>query len=199
MTVTPVQLLQGYILGLGVKWYLPIDNFCSTTISVCWFHLFKTQFYSCLCNVSFSSSFLCVQNPITVPWHKTQYFSDRVYWSWIIIFFIHIFHTGCPYQGKKYTAAKSNSLPNPMESLTWNSQGCESVCVKKSEIIWNAWKDVLFNALQVCKWGFVKSRKVWNQIKIWTLTSLNSGNTNELNVLNNNVLNKGSYFYRRFW
>ena len=43
---------------------------------------------------------------------------------------------------------------------------------KKSEIIWNAWKDVLFNALKVWKWGFVQSKKVWNQIKIWTLTSL---------------------------
>ena len=51
-------------------------------------------------------------------------------------------------------------------------QGCESACEKKSEIIWNAWKDVLFNALKVWKWGFVKSKKVWNQIKILTLTSL---------------------------
>ena len=51
-------------------------------------------------------------------------------------------------------------------------QGYESVCEKKSEIIWNAWKDVLFNALKVWKWGIVKSKKVWNQIKIWTLTSL---------------------------
>ena len=49
---------------------------------------------------------------------------------------------------------------------------CESICEKKSEIIWNAWKDVLFNALKVWKWGFVKRTKVWNQIKIWTLTSL---------------------------
>ena len=38
---------------------------------------------------------------------------------------------------------------------------------KKSEIIWNAWKD----AFQ-WKWGFVKIKKVWNQIKIWSLTSL---------------------------
>ena len=38
-------------------------------------------------------------------------------------------------------------------------QGCESVREKKSEIIWNAWKDVLFNALKVWKWGFVKSKK----------------------------------------
>ena len=50
--------------------------------------------------------------------------------------------------------------------------GCERVCEKKSEIIWNAWKNVLFNALKVWKWGFVKNKKVWNQIKIWTLTSL---------------------------
>ena len=54
----------------------------------------------------------------------------------------------------------------------WVLQGCESICEEKSEIIWNAWKDVLFNALTVWKWGFVKSKKVWNQIKIWTLTSL---------------------------
>ena len=51
-------------------------------------------------------------------------------------------------------------------------QGCESICEKKSEIIWKAWKDVLFNALKLWKWGFVKSTKVWNQIKIWTITSL---------------------------
>ena len=49
-------------------------------------------------------------------------------------------------------------------SNIWHSQdvqGCECICEKKSEIIWNAWKDVLLNAL-----------KVWNQIKIWTFTSL---------------------------
>ena len=33
-------------------------------------------------------------------------------------------------------------------------------------------KNVLFNAVKVWKYGFVKSKKVWNQIKIWTLTSL---------------------------
>ena len=51
-------------------------------------------------------------------------------------------------------------------------KGCdESVyCDNKSEIIWNAWKDVAFDALIVWKWGFVKTKKVWNQIKIWTLT-----------------------------
>ena len=41
-------------------------------------------------------------------------------------------------------------------------QGCESVCEKKSEKIWNnlrAWKDVLFTAFKVWKWGFVKSKK----------------------------------------
>ena len=27
-------------------------------------------------------------------------------------------------------------------------QGCERICEKKSELIWNAWKDVLFNALK---------------------------------------------------
>ena len=46
--------------------------------------------------------------------------------------------------------------------------------LKISEIIWNVWKDVLFNALKVWKWGIVKSKihVVWNQIKIWTFTSL---------------------------
>ena len=53
----------------------------------------------------------------------------------------------------------------------------KSIWEKKSEKvrkkIWNAWKDVLFNALKVWKWGFAKSKKVWNQIKIWkSLTSL---------------------------
>ena len=43
---------------------------------------------------------------------------------------------------------------------------------KKSETIWNAWKDVLFNALKIWQQGFVKSKKVWNHIKIWILTSL---------------------------
>ena len=57
-------------------------------------------------------------------------------------------------------------------------RGVKSICEKKSEIIWNAWKDVLINALQVWKWGFVKSKKVWNQIKIWTLTSLINRVTN---------------------
>ena len=50
--------------------------------------------------------------------------------------------------------------------------------LKKSEIIWHAWKDVLFNALKVRKCGFVKSKKVWNQIKIWTLTVTSLGMTN---------------------
>ena len=45
--------------------------------------------------------------------------------------------------------------------------------LKKSEIIWNAWKDVLFNAFKVWKGGFVKSKKVGNQRNLWTLTSLN--------------------------
>ena len=30
-----------------------------------------------------------------------------------------------------------------------HSQGCESVCEKKSEIIWNVWKEVLFNAFKL--------------------------------------------------
>ena len=64
------------------------------------------------------------------------------------------------------------------------NQGCESICEKKSEIIWNAWKDVLYNALKVWKWGFVKSKKVWNHIKnlnshnpaeFYSLTGYNNG------------------------
>ena len=61
--------------------------------------------------------------------------------------------------------------------IQWNlyhTQGSESICEKKSEISWNAWKDVLFNALKVRKLGFAKSKKVWNQIKISTLTSLHT-------------------------
>ena len=50
--------------------------------------------------------------------------------------------------------SKANIL-NPC----WLVQGCESICEKKSEIIWNAWKDVLLNALKVWKWGFMKSTK----------------------------------------
>ena len=51
---------------------------------------------------------------------------------------------------------------------------CESVCEKNSEIIWNVWKDVLFNALKVsenggCLWRAKKSKI---RLKIWTLTSL---------------------------
>ena len=57
-------------------------------------------------------------------------------------------------------------------SATFQEQGCESIYEKKSEKVWNAWKYVLFNALKVWKLGFVTSNKVWNQIKIWTLTSL---------------------------
>ena len=45
------------------------------------------------------------------------------------------------------------------------AQGCESVYEIKSKIIWNVWKDVLFDALKVQKWGFVKSKKVLNQMK----------------------------------
>ena len=50
-------------------------------------------------------------------------------------------------------------------------RGVRVVCKKNSEKIWNAWKDVLFKALKVWKWGFVMSKKAWNHIKIWTLTS----------------------------
>ena len=45
------------------------------------------------------------------------------------------------------------------------------------EKVWNNLKSLkrcaeIFNALKVWKWGFAKSKKVWNQIKIWTLTSM---------------------------
>ena len=56
---------------------------------------------------------------------------------------------------------------NPYKVLKTYIQG-ESVCEKKSKIIWNAWKDVLFNALKVWKGGFMKSKNVWNHIKICT-------------------------------
>ena len=55
-------------------------------------------------------------------------------------------------------------------------QGCESICEKKksekSEIIWIAWKDVLFNALNSKNGVLWRAKRVRNQIKIWTLTSL---------------------------
>ena len=53
-------------------------------------------------------------------------------------------------------------------------QGCESVCEKEFEIIWNAWKILLFNAFKSengVLWG-LRCKKVWNQIKIWTLAPL---------------------------
>ena len=34
-------------------------------------------------------------------------------------------------------------------SVACAEQGCESVCEKKSEIIWNAQKDMLFNAFKL--------------------------------------------------
>ena len=47
------------------------------------------------------------------------------------------------------------------------------------ETVWNNLKCLkryafhcIHTALKVSKWGFVKSKKFWNQIKIWTLTSL---------------------------
>ena len=40
------------------------------------------------------------------------------------------------------------------------AQGYESTCEKKSEIIWNGWKDVLFNALiKGLKMGFCEEEK----------------------------------------
>ena len=51
----------------------------------------------------------------------------------------------------------------------------EHLCKKK---VWNNLKclkrcalQCIQTALKVWKWGFVKSKKVWNQIKIWTLAS----------------------------
>ena len=75
------------------------------------------------------------------------------------------------YSNLIYTTLKFNRLRVSIRN-NWLIQGCESICEKKSEIIWNAWKDVLFSALKVWKWGFVKSKEVWIQINIWTLTSL---------------------------
>ena len=70
------------------------------------------------------------------------------------------------------------SPPPPCNILTYiqfdSTQGCESICEKKSEKVWNAWKYVLFNTFKVWKWGFVKSKKVWNQIQVWTLTSMSA-------------------------
>ena len=38
-------------------------------------------------------------------------------------------------------------------------RGVRASDCNKSVIIWNVWKDVLFNALKVWKWGFAKSKK----------------------------------------
>ena len=51
-------------------------------------------------------------------------------------------------------------------------QGCERICEKKSEIIWNAWKDVLFNALKVWKWGLWRAKK--SEISLKSDQNLNS-------------------------
>ena len=63
------------------------------------------------------------------------------------------------------------------EKVVRLSQGCESICEKKSSIIWNEKKDVLFDGFKLhwsLNMGFCEEqkKKVWNQIKIWTLTSL---------------------------
>ena len=52
-------------------------------------------------------------------------------------------------------------------------QGCESVCEEK---VWNAWKDVLFNALKVWKWGFVKSKKIWTFTSMFNVNMMESYN-----------------------
>ena len=70
------------------------------------------------------------------------------------------------------------------QKLTWQarSEGCESVCEKKSDKVWNNLK-----CLKRCAFQCIKSlkimglcedllKKVWNQIKIWTLTSLKTLN-----------------------
>ena len=114
---------------------------------------------------------------------------------------LHIIHTGFPLPCPKMESKQGtkichktikNYLPFTSESNYFTKNNCNlqiscKCCVTKgirgvrasvkkslikSEIIWYAWKDALLNELKVWKWGFVKSKKVWNQIKIWTLTSL---------------------------
>ena len=49
------------------------------------------------------------------------------------------------------------------------------------EKVWNnlkCLKRFAFQCMKSLKWGFVKSKKVWNLIKIWTLTSLSIAVTN---------------------
>ena len=49
--------------------------------------------------------------------------------------------------------------------------GVWGICEKMSEIIWNAWNDMLFNVFDCItslKMGFCEEQTVWNQIKIWT-------------------------------
>ena len=54
-------------------------------------------------------------------------------------------------------------------------QGCESICEKKSEIIWNAWKDICFSMHKKSEngalWREKKSeiRNLWNSA-IWETT-----------------------------
>ena len=54
-------------------------------------------------------------------------------------------------------------------------RGCESTCEKKSQKVWNNLKRCAFQCIKSLKIGFCEEQKVWNQIKIWTLTSLYSG------------------------
>ena len=54
--------------------------------------------------------------------------------------------------------------------ILFSFQECESICEKKYEIIWNAWKDIyafqcIQTALKVCKRGFVKSKKAEIRLK----------------------------------
>ena len=59
---------------------------------------------------------------------------------------------------------------------------CLSLCRGARVSMRKSLKDVLFNALKVWKWGFVKSKKVWNQInpfhtRFWNLHRLCTGST----------------------
>ena len=58
-------------------------------------------------------------------------------------------------------------LQEKMITTTHILQGCESICEKKSEIIWNAWKDVLSNALKLIKslkMGFCEEQKILKSV-----------------------------------
>ena len=59
--------------------------------------------------------------------------------------------------------------------ILYEATGNSGVWERRWEKVWDnlKWlKRSAFLALKVWKWGFVNSKKDWNQIKIWTLTSL---------------------------